>query len=174
AVNDEDCMRLLRLFNDPAGKKHLLAEGVDKAAVESLSLIGISGVSNMLSAVKMAKYYELGKDDIIFTIFTDSVEMYRSRLGELETEHGKYDEKQAAMDMDRRLRGAATDNMRELNYRDRKALHNLKYFTWVEQQGRTSDELRRLWDPEFWTETFASAKEWDKLIGEFNKRTGLN
>ena len=54
------------------------------------------------------------------------------------------------MDLDRRMRGAAVDNMRELNYRDRKALHNLKYFTWVEQQGQTSDELRRLWDPEFW------------------------
>jgi len=174
AVNDEDCMRLLRLFNDPAGKKHLIAEGVDKTTVENLALLGISGISNMLSAVKLAKYYELGKEDVVFTIFTDSVEMYRSRLTELEAEHGKYTPVQAAMDMDRRMRGAATDNLRELNYRDRKALHNLKYFTWVEQQGRTSDELRRLWDPEFWTETFASAKEWDKLIGEFNARTGLN
>lgn len=174
AIDDEDCMRLLRLFNDPAGRKHLLAEGVDKAAVEKLGLLGISGISNMLSAVKMAKYYELGKEDIIFTIFTDSVDLYGSRLVELEEAHGKYTPVQAAMDMDRRMRGAATDNLRELNYRDRKALHNLKYFTWVEQQGRTSEELRRLWDPEFWTETFASAKEWDKLIGEFNARTGLN
>jgi cysteine synthase len=174
AIDDEDCMRLLRLFNDPAGRKHLLAEGVAKEAVEQLGLLGISGISNMLSAVKLAKYYELGKDDVVFTIFTDSVDLYGSRLVELEEAHGKYTPVQAAMDMDRRMRGANTDNLRELNYRDRKALHNLKYFTWVEQQGRTSDELRRLWDPEFWTETFASAKEWDKLIGEFNARTGLN
>ncbi|MCM2304762.1 MAG: pyridoxal-phosphate dependent enzyme, partial [Elusimicrobia bacterium] len=63
AIDDEDCMRLLRLFNDPAGRKHLLAEGVEKSAVEQLGLLGISGISNMLSAVKLAKYYELGKDD---------------------------------------------------------------------------------------------------------------
>lgn len=174
AIDDEDCMRLLRLFNDPAGRKHLLAEGVAKESVDRLGLLGISGISNMLSAVKLAKYYELGKDDIVFTIFTDSVDLYGSRLAELEEAHGKYTPVQAAMDMDRRMRGANTDNLRELNYRDRKALHNLKYFTWVEQQGRTSEELRRLWDPEFWTETFASAKEWDKLIGEFNARTGVN
>lgn len=174
AIDDEDCMRLLRLFNDPAGRKHLLAEGVAKGTVEQLGLLGISGISNMLSAVKMAKYYEMGKDDVIFTIFTDSVDLYGSRLVELEEAHGKYSPVQAAMDMDRRLRGANTDHLRELNYRDRKALHNLKYFTWVEQQGRTSDELRRLWDPEFWTETFESAKKWDELIGEFNARTGHN
>ena len=173
AVDDEDCMRLLRLFNEPAGRKRLAAEGVGKEALEKLSLLGISGIANMLAAVKLAKYYELGREDLVFTIFTDSVEMYRSRLGELEDERGKYGEIQAAMDMDRRMRGASTDNLRELSYRDRKALHNLKYFTWVEQQGKTSDELRRLWDPAFWTETFAQAAAWDKLIEQFNRRTGL-
>ena len=63
--------------------------------------------------------------------------------------------------------------MRELNYYDRKAVHNLKYFTWVEQQGRTSDDLRKLWDPAFWDETFARVTEWDKLIAQFNKEVGL-
>jgi len=115
----------------------------------------------------------LGRDDFVFTVFTDSVDLYRSRLVELEAAHGKYTAVQAAMDLDRRMRGATTDHLRELNYRDRKALHNLKYFTWVEQQGKTSDELRRLWDPEFWDETFAQAAAWDRLIEQFNRRTGL-
>ena len=63
--------------------------------------------------------------------------------------------------------------MRELTYYDRKALHNFKYFTWVEQQGRTSDELRELWDPDFWERTFAQADEWDQQINAFNERTGV-
>ena len=173
AVDDEDCMRILRLFNDAAGQKVLAREGVKKEVLEALPLLGISGVSNMLSAVKLAKYYELDENDVVFTCFTDSMEMYNSRLSELNASRGKYTETQAAMDLERCLRGQATDWFKELNYRDRKSLHNLKYFTWVEQQGRSSDDLRRLWDPEFWDETFAQVPEWDKLIAEFNRRTGL-
>jgi hypothetical protein len=63
--------------------------------------------------------------------------------------------------------------VRELSYLDRKTLHNFKYFTWVEQQGRSVEELRRLWDRDFWTETFAAADSWDKRIEEFNDRVGL-
>ena len=63
--------------------------------------------------------------------------------------------------------------MRELGYYDRKALHNLKYFTWVEQQGRTADELDRLWQPEFWTQAFNQAAEWDRQIEDLNQRVGL-
>ena len=43
----------------------------------------------------------------------------------------------------------------------------------LEQQGRTSDELRELWDPEFWERTFSQADEWDKQIEAFNEQTGV-
>ena len=173
AIDDEACMRIVRLFNDPEGKKVLAQCGVKKEVLEKLSLLGISGVSNMLSAIKTAKYYELGPDDVVATVFTDSMELYGSRLKELEAEHGKYTRENALVDFERRLLGAATDHMKELTYTDRKAVHNLKYFTWVEQQGRTSEELRRLWEPAFWDETFARVEEYDGLIEEFNREVGL-
>ena len=62
------------------------------------------------------------------------------------------------------------DHLRELGYQDRKQLHNFKYFTWVEQQQRSADELRKLWDEEFWEETFAQVARWDRMIEEFNGR----
>lgn len=170
AVDDEACMRVLRLFNEPAGRKTLAAEGTDKRTLDALGLMGISSIGNMLAAVKLAKYYELGPKDVVFTIFTDSADMYRSRLKELEAERGKYAEKDAWTDLERRLRGIGKDDLRELSYLDRKALHNLKYFTWVEQQGRSSEELRKLWDPGFWEETFAQVPAWDRLIEDFNRR----
>jgi cysteine synthase A len=52
-------------------------------------------------------------------------------------------------------------------------LHNFKYFTWVEQQGRSADELRELWRPEFWEKMFAQVDEWDRQIEAFNERTGV-
>jgi cysteine synthase len=173
AIDDEACMRIARLFNEPEGRRVLAQHGVKKEAIEKLPLLGISGISNLLSAIKTAKYYDLGHDDVVVTVFTDSMELYGSRLRELEAERGKYTRENALVDFERRLLGCSTDYMKELTYADRKAVHNLKYFTWVEQQGRTSDELRRLWDPSFWDETFERAGEYDRLIEEFNKEVGL-
>ncbi|OGS06359.1 MAG: pyridoxal-5-phosphate-dependent protein subunit beta [Elusimicrobia bacterium RIFOXYA12_FULL_51_18] len=173
AIDDEDVVRLLRLFNEPAGKRVLKAQGLKGALIESLPLLGISSICNVLASIKMAKYYELGKDDVIFTMFTDSCELYGSRLREMRTAHGVYTEAQAARDMDRRLQGVCTDHLRELGYYDRKALHNLKHVTWVKQQGKTVEELNALWAPEFWDRTFAQVGEYDKLITEFNERVGL-
>ena len=169
AIDDEDCMRLLRLLNEPAGEAQLAAQGVDAATLAGLKLLGISGICNLLAAIKAAKHWELGEQDVILTIFTDSVEMYRSRLDELRVERGVYTSAHAGADLDACLLHQGTDWFKELGFHDRKALHNLKYFTWVEQQGRTVEELNQLWDPEFWRETFETeGQAFDRLIGDFN------
>jgi hypothetical protein len=173
AIDDEACVRIARLFNEPEGKKVLAGYGVKKEVIEKLGLLGFSGISNLLSAIKTAKYYEMGKDDVIVTVFTDSMDLYGSRLKEMEKEMGKYTRENALVDFERRLLGENVGNMKELTYADRKAVHNLKYFTWIEQQGRTSDELRQLWDPAFWDETFGQVEEYDRLIAAFNKEVGL-
>ena len=173
AIDDEACVRIARLFNEPEGKKVLAQYGVKKEVIDQLGLLGFSGISNLLSAIKTAKYYELGKDDVIVTVFTDSMELYGSRLKEMEKELGKYTRENALVDFERRLLGESVNYMKELTYTDRKAVHNLKYFTWIEQQGRTSDELRQLWDPAFWDETFGMVTEYDRLIEAFNKEVGL-
>jgi len=173
AIDDEACVRIARLFNEPAGKKVLAGYGVKKDVIAKLSLLGFSGISNMLSAIKTARHFEMGKDDVILTVFTDSMELYGSRLKELDAQLGKYTRESALIDFERRLLGCTTDYMKELTYADRKAVHNLKYFTWVEQQGRTSDELRLLWEPAFWDETFEQVIEYDRLIEAFNKEVGL-
>ena len=90
-------------------------------------------------------------------------------MEELAAEHGPYTAERAAYDQARYLDGIATDHLRELTYLDRKALHNFKYFTWVEQQGRTADELRELWEPEFWDRTFAQVDEWDEQINDVQR-----
>ncbi|MEW6556393.1 MAG: pyridoxal-phosphate dependent enzyme [Elusimicrobiota bacterium] len=173
AIDDENTMRLLRLFNEEAGKKLLEKEGVKKELIEKLPILGISSICNLLASIKIAKYYEFSENDVVFTILTDSSDMYKSRLKELEDERGKYSEKDAITDFERYLQGVGIDWVKELSYRDQKALHNLKYFTWVEQQGKTVDEINALWNPEFWDEVFAQIPVWDKLIEEFNKKTGL-
>jgi len=107
------------------------------------------------------------------TPLTDSMDLYASRKQELREERGPYTRERAAQDHARYLLGAGVDYLQELGYWDRKRLHNLKYFTWVEQQGKTSEELAELWEPDFWTGIWAQVPEWDRLIDRFNERTGL-
>ncbi|PKN01304.1 MAG: pyridoxal-5-phosphate-dependent protein subunit beta [Elusimicrobia bacterium HGW-Elusimicrobia-1] len=173
AIDDEFTMRVLRLFNEEAGKKRLQKAGVSKAVVEKLQLLGISSICNLIASIKMAKYYEMNENDVIFTVFTDSAAMYLSRLDELTKERGQYTEENAAIDIEHCLGGVGIDWLKELSYQDRKAIHNLKYFTWVEQQGKTVEEINALWEPEFWDKIFTQIPEWDRLIEEFNKKTGL-
>jgi cysteine synthase A len=174
AVDDEDCMRVLRLFNEPAGRQLLAEAGVDPAAMEKLGLLGISGIGNMLAAIKAAKYWELDENDVVFTIFTDSVEMYRSRLEELTAARGSFTATDAARTQTGSLERQAVDHFKELSYVDRKAIHNLKYYTWVEQQGKTHEEICAQWDPEYWRELFEDEiVQFEKLIAAFNREVGL-
>ncbi len=169
AIDDEDCMRILRLFNEPEGQCYLASLGVDQDTIAKLGLLGISGICNMLAAIKAAKYFEMDENDVIFTIFTDSVEMYRSRLAEQTTEHGAFTAVDAAKAHIGSLERQATDNFKELTFPEKKAIHNLKYYTWVEQQGKTYEEICAQWDPEYWRRLFTEeAAEFDKLITAFN------
>ena len=174
AIDDEACMDLVRLFNEPAGRAYLAKQGVPEALVGQLDLLGISSIANVLSSIKFARWYELGERDIVLTVWTDSMELYESRLKELHEEHGEYTEVDAAADYHRHLMGCTVDYVEELRYWDRKRIHNLKYFTWVEQQGKTYEEIQAQWyDPNYWSRTQRQIEEIDALIVQFNEMTGL-
>ncbi|MCC6668025.1 MAG: pyridoxal-phosphate dependent enzyme [Polyangiaceae bacterium] len=174
AIDDEASVSAIRLFNEPAGKKHLASRGLEPALIDRLSLLGISGAANMLSAIKLAKWYELGRESVVMTVLTDSVEMYRSRLAELNAERGAFTEVDAAVAHERHILGVGTDLMEELSHPARKRVHSLKYYTWVEQQGKTYAEIQEQWhDDDYWTNIPKVAPKLDELIVEFNARTGL-
>ncbi len=176
AIDDEDSQRLLRLFNTADGQKYLKEElKLDDALIEKLTWMGISGIANVLCCIKMAKYYELTENDIVLTVLTDSAVMYGSRVEELNEMHGEYSVIEAAKDHAIHMLGMKTDNMIELTYEGRKRVHNLKYYTWVEQQQMDVEDLNAQWyDVEnTWDAVHAQAAELDALINEFNEATGL-
>jgi hypothetical protein len=110
----------------------------------------------------------------VLTVLTDSMELYQSRLREMHAEVGGYEGVDAAADHGRYLLGESTDNLLELRQGDRRRIHNLKYFTWVEQQGRTYEEIQAQWhDPSYWTGVQGQVDEIDSLIEEFNGLVGL-
>ena len=175
AIDDEDSQNLLRLFNSEAGRQYLTeAAGVPQSTVDQLPLLGISGIANVLCCIKMAKYYELTEKDVLGTVATDSAVMYESRVRELDEQQGAYDLLTAARDFSQHLQGLRTDAMAELTYADRKRVHNLKYYTWVEQQGKTYEEINRQWyQDDYWTAMHDQAGELDALIQDFNAQSGV-
>ncbi len=174
AIDDNAVVNISRLFNEPEGRKYLAKKGVPEAVIAQLDLMGFSGISNVLSAVKFAKYNELGENDIVLTVLTDSMELYGSRLKEMQAEFGEYTTSDAAEHYARYLQGESTDNMEELSYVGKRRIHNLKYFTWVEQQGKTYEEIQDMWyNKEYFTEVQGQVEEIDSLINAFNDKVGL-
>lgn len=173
-IDDRDCLRILRLFNEKQGKIFLKKIPIQDEIVSKLDLLGISAIANLIGCIKTAKYYEMNEKDMIFSIATDSMELYDSRVSELRKQWGNYTRSQAAMDYSACLHNQKIDHMQELSYWAKKRLHNLKYFTWVEQRGKDINELNQQWyDDEYWTIKYRSHLGWDKLIQKFNAKTGL-
>ncbi|MBD3405189.1 MAG: pyridoxal-phosphate dependent enzyme [Candidatus Lokiarchaeota archaeon] len=176
AIDDNDSMALMRLFNEPEGRRYLIEEiGISENFVLNLDLLGISSIANLLMCIKFAKYYELTSDDVVLTVFTDSMEMYQSRLKEATTRVGPYTREDAIRDYHRHLQGMKMDAMLELSYYERKRIHHLKYFTWIEQQMFELDELNRQWYEydEYWSEIQQMTPKIDEQIVRFNEAVGL-
>ncbi len=169
AIDDEQSIRLLRLFNEDEGKKYLKKNNIPMSFIDKLDLLGISSIGNLLAAIKFANYYELTEDDIVVTVFTDSFELYPSRIKELNENRGKYRKSDSIKDFEM-LKNIKEDNVLELSYYEKKRIHNLKYFTWIEQQNKRIEELNRQWyDYEnYWGNVQNKVEKIDSLINEFN------
>jgi len=173
AVDDADCIRLLRLFNEKEGRALLASHGVPQDLIGKLPLVGISGIGNLLAAIKAARHFELAENDVVFTILTDSMELYGSRLAELEKADGPFDRDAAVAAWAGSLAGQRDDNLLELTHTERRRVHNLKYYTWIEQQGKDIRELESQWrEEDYWTAIQQQAGPIDELISEFNREAG--
>ena len=174
-VSDRSSDALNLLFNEGTGRDYLAKrQKIDPAAVKQLAHIGLSGIANIVAAIKIAKRLELGASDAIITIATDSAALYHSeRAGFLKRRYaGGFDEVNAGEIFGRDLQGIADDHVIELTHLDRRRVFNLGYYTWVEQQGVSVEDFDRRKDASFWKDLQDSIPAWDRLIAEFNVETG--
>jgi cysteine synthase len=163
-VDDQECLEALQLLQQ--GAETLRGEGISEELVESWAgFFGVSGICNVLGAIKAARYYGLRPDQGVFTVATDGFDRYGSVLQQLDERLGPMSREDA-----RRRLGIFTnqklDHVLEGTRAVRRRWHNQKYFTWVEQQGRTLAELREQEDPAFWTAQQEKAAEVDRSILE--------
>jgi cysteine synthase A len=164
-IDDMESLNMLRVFAEDTGRDAISEHyGVDRGLVDCLGeIFGISAMCNIIGAIKTAKHYNLGEDDLIVTIATDSLERYHSVVDRLREEHGELTEAQAYAHVEHIFRGAKTDWIMEGTQDARERWHNLKYYTWVEQQGKTVQELDAQRDPAWW-------EQHQQLVGEIDER----
>jgi cysteine synthase len=164
-IDDMSCVRGLALLTNPVGREALVRRyGVSEADVDAMSkFFGISSVCNVLGAIKTAKFYNFGPDDVVVTICTDAIDRYYSVMDWLEGAEGKMDEAMAVGRVESTFRGQKLDYISEGSREARERWHNLKYYTWVEQQGKTVEELDAQRDPAWW-------RAHQEMVGEIDKR----
>lgn len=167
-IDDMDCLRGLQLFSDETGWQVMAQRfGVPDAAIPMLgSIFGISGICNLLGAIKTAKYYGFGKNDVVATVCTDSLNRYHSTMKWLTEQQGIMDEAEAVARMRGIFHAANTDWVQEGTVHNRNRWHNLKYYTWVEQQSKSVEELDAQKDPEWWLTHQEKISQIDVLIRE--------
>jgi hypothetical protein len=164
AVSDRDTDALNALFNTDVGRGSLARRGVDDAVVDALSSFGLSSICNMVAAIKAARALGLGPDDVVVTICTDAIDRYYSVMSWLEGVEGKMDGALALGRVESTFRGQKLDYIQEGDRLARERWHNLKYYTWVEQQGKTVEELDAQRDPGWWRGHQEMAIEIDRRI----------
>ncbi len=167
-IDDLECKKGLQLLTEEAGWRVMIDRyGIPEEKVMRLAQIfGISGVCNVLGAIKTARFYRLGRDDLIVTVCTDAIDRYRSVMAQLTAQYGPMDETEAVVRLEQIFHGQKLDWIQEGTQEARARWHNLKYFTWVEQQGKTVEELEAQRDPAYWEAHQARVAEIDRMIRE--------
>jgi cysteine synthase len=175
-VSDRSTGALDLLFNSETGLAYLTARRqIDPATAADLKSLGLSGIANLVAAIKTAKRLELGADEMLLTVATDSAALYESERRKFRAANypDGFDLVNAGEVCGEHLFGAADGDLLELTHHERSRIFNLGYYTWVEQRGFGLADFERRRSPEFWAELRETAPAWDLLIAEFNAAAGF-
>ncbi len=167
-IDDLTSKKGLQLLAEPLARQTLVDRlGIDAALVEQLGgLFGISGMCNILGAIKTAKFYGYGKGDVIVTVATDALDRYHSVMESMAECYGTLDEAAAVGRVEGVFHAATTDWIMPGTRDARERWHNLKYYTWVEQQDKSVEELDAQRDPAWWLEHQALVSQIDARLSE--------
>ena len=175
AVSDCATDTLFVLFNTAEGRKYLIERrGLDAVLVSKFRNFGLSSLCNILAAIKTAKYYDLGSNDIVLSVATDGAELYESEISKATVRYfgNRLDAVSAGETWGCSMVATTVDHMLELNRFDRKRIFNLGYFTWVEQQGISLEEFNARLEQSYWDGLMELVPAWDAMIADVNARSG--
>ncbi len=164
-IDDHECLRGLQLLAEDDGRNVLVKRyGADPQTVDQMAdMFGVSGICHILGSIKTAKTYNLGADDVVVTAATDGLDRYHSIVTALQSQYGELDEAAAVGRIEGVFHSVGTDWVQRADPINSQRWHNLKYYTWVEQQGKSVEELDAQRDPSWW-------EHHQRLVSEIDAR----
>jgi cysteine synthase len=165
-IDDQESVKLCQVLTDPVGGEVITERyGVtSEVAGQMAQIFGISGACNLIGAIKTAKHFGLGKHDAIVIPATDNIDRYHTTMQEADERYGRLDTCESVVRIEGILKNQKADWYMDGTPGARRQWHNLKYYTWVEQQGKTVDELNAQLDPEWWLAHQARVADIDQKI----------
>jgi hypothetical protein len=117
-------------------------------------MFGISGVCNVLGAIRMARFLQLGPDDNVVTIATDGFDRYPSVLANLAERVGPVPDEQAANWFEKIFRGTGPHEILDVRPQEQKdRLFGYKEEVWrsfhYSQAYLDRMKSQSFWDAEF-------------------------
>ena len=87
-LSDQAPDHLNLLFNTAVGQDYLSTRyGIDAGLVSGLTDLGLSSIANVVASIKLAKYLNLGENDVVLTVATDGADLYKTELEIASTRH---------------------------------------------------------------------------------------
>jgi len=162
-VRDDDAVRALKIVRD--GTALLIRHGVDPELAESLHHnLGVSGMCNILGAIKMAKYLRLGPNDNVVTIATDGFDRYHSVIEDLDRRYLETEE--AVLERWYKDIFLGADDGMIYDFRHNAAKEQLfqqKERDWL-PFGYSKEYIDAMRQPEFWEHEYAKVVDYDGKI----------
>lgn len=164
-IPDDDAVRGLKVVQE--GADALAELGVPVEQVQAWhDLFGVSGICNILGAIKMAHYLKLGPDDNVVTIATDGFDRYPSVLEDLELRYLETENfvlKRWARDIFLKINTDYVYDFRSAAAKEQ--LYRQKEKDWL-PFGYSQEYLDGMRNPEFWEQEFAKVEYYDRKIKE--------
>jgi cysteine synthase len=153
-IHDDDCVMGLELLE----RRRSLVErmlGRPRGYLDSLQgVLGISGICNIVGAIRLARYLGLGPKDNVVTIATDGMDRYPSVLANLEKRRGPLDDAKLSASFEKIFRGGGSRDILDLRPREQKErLFGYKEQVWTgfgySRPYLESMKSQSFWDAEF-------------------------
>jgi cysteine synthase len=162
-IKDEESVRGLKVIQDAP---IILNEyGVPLEQAKSLKdLFGVSTVCNIIGAIKMAKYLNLGPDDNVVTIATDGFDRYHSVIEDLEKRELEVQDFVLRRWFKDIFLNADTKNIDDLRSMEKKErLFKQKENDWL-KFNYSLDYLNQMRHMKFWDDEYKKIEAYDQLI----------
>jgi cysteine synthase A len=149
-IHDDDCVVGLELLERLAQGSLAYLKGV----------FGVSGVCNVLGAIRLARHLNLGSEENVVTIATDGFDRYPSVLADLEQRRGRTSDGA----FEKVFRGGTPADIMDVRPRaEKQRLFGYKADVWS-AFGYLREYLAKMESQDFWDSQFASIDEIDHKL----------